>query len=156
MGERILVSRRGLDAALLALSLVAFVASATVWLSTPSSTVAEPDLSPLARLAGAWDGYYDCSQGRTLVTVSIGNDLVGQFRFRPPSGRVGGSGSFEVRVVIDGDSINLYPVRWLEQPPGYVMVGAELRVIGADQLSGRITYPGCGEISLRRATREGG
>lgn len=102
---------------------------------------------------GRWYGHYFCAQGRTLVVLDVRESfqsLVGWFSFRAPFGGRGGAGSYEVRVNRSGDAVMLHPVRWLDQPPGYHMVGAELRFVASDRLHGRITDSGCGGIWLAR------
>jgi hypothetical protein len=106
-----------------------------------------------------WRGAYTCIQGMTGLTLTI--DLQSQtarFEFYPlrstdPVAR----GSFVLggRLPLKGSDMVLDPVRWLSQPPGYVMVGLR----GTTNDNG-LTYQGvvtggagCSNFTLRRDPR---
>jgi hypothetical protein len=58
-------------------------------------------------------------------------------------------GTYTVRIAKNRHgTYRLTPLRWIRRPGGYEMVGARLRRRG-NELSGTITYAGCGGIQLR-------
>lgn len=120
--------------------------------SEPEPVIPTPPATE-ASIVGHWQGHYYCAQGRTLLVVEVregSHGLSGRFSFRPPYGARAGTGSYEVAVEQRGESVLLRPVRWLDRPPGYFMVGAVLRLVDRNRLHGRIVGSNCGEISLVR------
>src|SRR5262249_6980375 len=103
---------------------------------------------------------YNCAQGATAVRLSLDIDpdgaTTGVFTFSAlpenphvPSGAYRLRGTTTARsgvitVEVDGDS-------WIDQPPGYVMVGINASSDPARRnLSGRITNGSCGAIDVDR------
>ena len=127
-------------------ALVALIAMA----SAPIVAVAQDAIT------GTWQGVYDCPQGTTGLTLTIGggtpNDLKGNFRFYPtPDNARPASGDYEVAVSFDPASlrVEVRGTRWIDQPPGYMF--ATLRgVLQGRQLIGTVENEGCGAFELTR------
>jgi hypothetical protein len=100
-----------------------------------------------------WRGRYLCTQGETSLVLRVrevrGNSVVAAFDFDHPPTRVHGaylvSGAYDPQE----HTLDLEPVRWLDRPTDYVMVGLS-GALASDgrRYEGRITYPGCGDFSL--------
>jgi hypothetical protein len=115
----------------------------------------------LAQEPGAiYEGYYNCAQGRSSLILtaqprpsSLSPDEA-IFEFGPtPDNPNQPAGSFLVSGAINATAIDLKPVRWIKQPPGYAMVG--LSGTSPDQgrtYSGTIVaaIPGCTTFLLAR------
>ncbi len=102
--------------------------------------------------AGVYQGGYACAQGVTALRLTVQAQAAGQLAARVDFGGNSGlpHGAYLVTVRTDGNGdIVLTPLRWIQQPPDYGMVGARLRQNGRD-LTGTITDPACGNIALRR------
>ena len=84
---------------------------------------------------------------REEASVTVGRF---SFSFRPQYNGGGTTGSYEIRAEVFQDKVLLRPVRWLERPYGYIMVGAAMQFTGADRLTGHITDNSCGRIELIR------
>jgi hypothetical protein len=100
-----------------------------------------------------WRGSYVCPQGETSLVLRVrevrGNAVVAVFDFDHPPTNVHGaylvSGTYNPRE----HALALEPVRWLNRPPNYVMVGLSGTLgPGERQYEGRITYPDCEDFSL--------
>lgn len=102
---------------------------------------------------GVYEGGYACAQGVTALRLTVhaqaGGQQAARFDFGGNNGLPRGAYLITVRTDGNGDIV-LTPVRWLNQPPDYGMVGARLRQNG-QELTGSITDPACGNIALRRA-----
>src|SRR5512140_500761 len=148
--------------------MVVFVAGC--WSSAPATPVtrdepppASGESSPAAEARArtvTWQGFYVCAQGRTALTLTVTGDpaaLDGTFEFGPlpenptvPHGKYAMRGT-AVRLDAGEYKVALQPARWIEQPPGYVMVGLEATSSREhDALVGRITDATCGEVALSR------
>lgn len=110
-----------------------------------------------AQAADAWEGTYDCSQGRTGLTLTIEPDGPGVsalFHFyADPSRPEVPEGCFAMSGQVDRRSgrVDLAAGRWLLQPFFYVTVdlSGTISPDGA-QLAGRVSGPGCSAFVLRR------
>ncbi|MGD9966896.1 MAG: hypothetical protein AB7T59_10270 [Hyphomonadaceae bacterium] len=110
----------------------------------------------IASLAGLWRGTYTCGQGQSGIDLSIrqtsGSAVEATFDFYPtplnPNAR---TGAFTMRgsYVSSTGRISLAPVRWLNQPAGYTMVGVEAQRT-ANVIEGRIIGPNCTTIRVSR------
>ncbi len=113
-------------------------------------------------LLGNWTGSYVCAQGETGVTLSLdaatGLSFNGSFSFFAlPQNPGVPSGSFAIAGTFDPQSrrIAIEAVRWIEQPPGYIMVGMT-GTVSADLTSivGNLTHPSCAGLSVSRKGKE--
>jgi hypothetical protein len=106
----------------------------------------------------AWEGRYVCAQGVTGLVVTIdpigAEEVAATFRFfavaENPSVP---SGSYTMRGVLSAGTgaVQLVPERWIQRPPGYVMVGMTgLFDLRSGVMQGRIDAPSCGPFELRR------
>lgn len=105
-----------------------------------------------------WQGRYVCAQGVTGLTLSVrpvGADRVAAtftFYAVPENPRVP-TGSYTMTGVLSPTSevVNLVPERWVQQPPGYVMVAMSGTFdVQRGVMRGRIDGPGCTEFALHR------
>jgi len=114
------------------------------------------------RVGTVWTGHYTCAQGDTAVRLTLeraGSEARAKFEFGPLVGNPSvPHGAYTLRGTAHEDpsgafEVELEPDRWLEQPPGYVMVGVTA-VSDADRtrLIGRITFDGCGTIAVERSS----
>lgn len=100
-------------------------------------------------------GSYVCGQGPTAVEImlpDLRNGTQGEFRFgggQVPRGRF----TFTL-LSKTGDDFLLQPLRWIEQPRGYTMVGADVTIRGG-RLQGQITARVCGKISATEVSVQG-
>lgn len=95
---------------------------------------------------GRYTGEYQCRQGATQVTIDIasnGANGSGTFSFFAPRA----SGSYTIKVVPNGASFDLVPVRWINRPGRYELATARVTMSG-NRLDGRILGLGCGEIHV--------
>ncbi len=110
--------------------------------------------------AGVWSGTYTCAQGLTGVTFAFdppsGGEISAVVSFFPVESNPGvASGRFRVTGPAPGPgdrAMVFYPDGWIEKPPGYVMVGFELR-LSADDMALRAKLsgaPGCTTALLGR------
>ncbi len=112
-----------------------------------------------AQIPGTWQGAYSCRQGDTgvrleLTRVSDDGEIDGTFAFYNLPGQGNAKpGKFSILGIYNASSnaLEVDPVAWVEQPPGYSMVGFNV-IPSADwsRLSGRVYTTGCSEIELRR------
>jgi hypothetical protein len=129
-------------------------ASRTVAGGAPTTTTEAP--AALARVQGTWTGTYTCPQGLTRLRLEIGGrgpeSLRATFDFSGMPGTGNPSGRFTMRGSIDGSHVTLKPGSWLDQPPGYSMVGLD-GTVSDSELHGRVTAdsPGCTTFQVRRA-----
>lgn len=107
--------------------------------------------SPEPWYVGTWAGVYDCSQGRTGITLTISETDPGAVEalyefYEVPENPGVPSGSYTLTGTYDDHSVTLDPDEWVDQPTGYVMVGivpdSEI-VTGPGALAGRIDEPSC-------------
>ena len=129
------------------------LAGATLWaVGAPGQAVAQ------SRIDGVWEGRYHCSQGPTGFTVEVTSGSKGRLRFYPlPENPGVPEGEYEIEILQHSIvSIELRPVRWLRQPPGYTfarMTGAAAP--GAKRLSGLVDAGGCSNFVLTKVERGG-
>jgi hypothetical protein len=126
------------------------IATATLSLSSAHADEAEDN--------GIWQGTYDCSQGETLLRLTIGPEREKQreavFYFYPRQGapdRSSGCFSMTGRPVPGRDGWFLFSQKkWINQPPNYVMVDLIGRIDPAGSFEGVVHGPGCGRFTLKR------
>jgi hypothetical protein len=96
-------------------------------------------------------GRYWCNQGDTQLRLEIervqGAEVSAVFAFHHEASET--SGSFVVEGLYDASSgkLVLAPLRWIEQPANYVMVGLSGRV-ARGTYSGQVTFDGCRDFQL--------
>jgi hypothetical protein len=124
------------------------------------SSPVTPDPQPQPRSV-EYVGFYGCGQGPTALHLRITkNEDDGSqratFSFGPlPLNPNVESGEFLMSGYVDLENgfLSLYPVRWLDRPPGYMMVG--LRGTSSNHgynFEGEVTGgPGCGYFSVNRS-----
>ena len=84
-------------------------------------------------------------------------EIAALFRFYPLAGaKAAPSGSFELDGTFDPTLglVDLHPTKWVEQPPGYGLIGFRAVVEARKTLRGAINEPTCGVIILGRGTGE--
>lgn len=105
-----------------------------------------------------WRGTYRCTQGVTAVTLTIDaepdGDAIARYDFGPvPENPSVPPGSYELagvlRVTERGFTGAFTPVRWLDQPTNYMMVGIAVTARG-DQLRGTFDLAACRDLRARR------
>ena len=85
------------------------------------------------------------------------SEIAALFSFYPLAGaKAAPSGSFELDGTFDPalGLVDLYPSKWVKQPPGYSLIGFRAVVEDGKMLRGAINEPGCGMIVLGRGTGE--
>ncbi len=85
------------------------------------------------------------------------SEIAALFQFYPlPGVKAAPSGSFELDGSFDPalGLVDLYPSKWIEQPPGYSLIGFRALVENGATLRGAINEPGCGMIVLGRGSEE--
>lgn len=107
-----------------------------------------------------WSGAYTCAQGLTALTLTLdvtgAGDATAIFDFGPIEENPSlphGSYRMRGRLFPRGASLQLRldPDAWIDQPPGYMMVGLDTTLDRTRRyLDGRITDERCGQLSLRR------
>ncbi len=106
---------------------------------------------------GVWVGEYACAQGKTALALTIqeapnGARVLFQFSGTPQNPTIP-MGSFEMMAAADPFSGGLVfkPVRWVQQPTGYTMVGLKGKLYDQNTLMGDVTgAPGCTTFIVRR------
>ncbi len=121
-------------------------------LPAPSVTAPPPAARAAAPgLLGEWRGTYECAQGSTnlaLRVTRVSPEVAAVFEFSHEGS--GAAGAYELRGTAGASGeVSLVPSRWLDRPPGYVMVGMRGTVSG-DVFRGRITEPSCAGFEVRR------
>src|SRR5215469_6597680 len=103
----------------------------------PVQPVYPQTASPQPLEATSWNGFYSCAQGQTALRLKTQSTPQGtvdaEFEFGPMNnGDNIPSGSFRLRRSIRSTDgfLQLNPVGWISQPPGYTMVGLEGIVSG--------------------------
>lgn len=124
---------------------------------------ASPRELSVETVADRWQGTYLCNQGWTGLDLTLevveeaepGRELKATFSFYEIDRNPGvPSGRFLLRGHFDSEDrhMDLAQDRWLERPPRYIMVDLHGRFDPeADTIEGRVSGPGCGDFSLRRA-----
>jgi|GEM_PF-3552906 FOG: TPR repeat len=118
--------------------------------------------STYGNVSGTWIGKYYCAQGITGLTLKLsqtGNDIQGQFAFYPlPENPTFPPGSAIYKGIYNNDTgeMSLWGAYWVNQPgPTWVMIPFSGNF---DQnrlsFSGKIQFPTCGTIELRKQSDE--
>ncbi len=145
---------------------IAAVALAACWLDAqPRVAVAPPARVPPHVVVVPrpqrmiWRGYYTCAQGVTAVELTVvarGGDVTAVFAFGPiDSNPTVPHGAYSMAGTVrdDGASLiyTLEPDAWIDEPPGYIMVG--LRAASSDRvhLHGRVNHASCGALEATLA-----
>jgi WD40-like Beta Propeller Repeat len=114
--------------------------------ATPAPTAARPE-----SLTGHFEGTYVCSAGETAMELDIraapDGTLTATMSF-------GGSANARVgRYALagrwTGNSFQLAPEKWVDQPPNYVMTPLSGTISGG-VIAGRVEHPRCGAMRLQR------
>lgn len=108
-----------------------------------------------------WSGAYTCAQGLTALTLTLdvtaAGDATAIFEFGPIEQNPDlPRGSYRMRGRLfpheSALELRLDPDSWVDQPPGYMMVGLDAALDRTRRyLDGRITEDRCGSLTLRRA-----
>ncbi len=131
--------------------------------SSPQATVEQHVDAPVEvfPLHSEWSGRYVCAQGATAVQLTIDahptGEAVATFEFSAlpenpnvPSGAYQLKGRLQ-RTIDGGFEAKLVPDQWLDQPPGYGMVGlTAVTDPGHTVLRGNIDTAGCSGFAVRR------
>lgn len=111
-----------------------------------------------ASAAGTWEGQYTCGQGPTGMKLRV-RETDGNLRavlafHEHPSGPDVPSGKFFLDGETDSDgSVTLDPVKWLDRPRGFDMIGLDGELTDdGDGFDGEVTGAGnaCSTFSLER------
>lgn len=100
-------------------------------------------------------GRYLCAQGWTDMTLTVA-DVEGprvQIRGDFAHGSTGVRGSYMLRGTCypHNQRMLLFPQRWVQQPPGYIMVGMSGAVAaGGQSFTGRMLNRDCGAFTFTR------
>ena len=107
-------------------------------------------------MVGVWTGTYSCSQGltglRLTITSSAGDTLRATVEFYAVAGNPGvADGSY----VMTGDysassGLVLIPDYWINEPPGYEMVGLSGPPPNGNSLRGTVQGVSCSTFSVTR------
>jgi hypothetical protein len=115
------------------------------------SLCASPMAQATTTLTGKWRGSYSCLQGHTglLLTIenSVGGVFTGEFAFYPlednpkvSKGRFAIAGTFNSQ----SGAVAVKGVRWIEQPPNYLMVDLSGTLSGDGRsIDGKVEFSGC-------------
>jgi hypothetical protein len=115
-----------------------------------------PAASGSTAVTGAWTGTYTCNQGLTGVRLTIsgasGDGVTALVDFYPVASNPGSaSGSYEMTGRYDASGgLVLNPDYWIDQPPGYEMVGLTAPPPGSSSMSGTVQGVGCTTFSVSR------
>ena len=118
-----------------------------------------PIPSDATRVSGVYHGRYLCSQGITGLTLALQGTVEGNVEARfdfyavPENPGVPSGSYLMIGVLFSDGSLHLDPLRWIRQPPGYVMVPLRGQVaIEEGQLvyKGSIPVDGCGAFRVVR------
>lgn len=104
-------------------------------------------------IEGVWQGRYTCSQGPTGFTVEVKEGSKGRLRFYPlPENPAVPEGEYEIEIVQHSIvEIELRPVRWIKQPPGYSLVSMRgAAAPGTRRLRGLVEGSGCADFVLTK------
>lgn len=136
------------------LSIVPLVLSSCFLLMAHPTPASAQDSS---EIEGIWVGQYQCGQGVSGFSLDIeGSErsLSAVFHFYPlPENPRAAEGSFSMHGGFDPviGQLALDPVRWIQRPDLYTMVGLSALISpDGETLSGRITDPNCGALELTR------
>jgi hypothetical protein len=111
----------------------------------------------IADVTGSWTGAYHCAQGSTALELEISGSedaIVARFAFSAHASNPGvPSGSFMMTGRFDAKTatLTLTQQRWINQPPGYIMVDMVGQISASERsYRGRITTEGCEGFFLKR------
>lgn len=103
-----------------------------------------------------WQGRYVCPQGETELRLEIvrvsGASVAARFVFHHVPSDAAGSYSMEGLYDAASTELVLAPVRWIERPPDYLMVGLSGRVSNG-VYSGRVSADYCGDFRVELVGR---
>ena len=125
--------------------------SASVTSASPAQTTA---VTP--PVDGVWAGTYTCNQGLTGVQLTItGNDgsaLKATVNFYPvPSNPGAANGSYALVGTYSASSgLVLNPDYWINEPPGYEMVGLTAPPVTGNKMKGDVQGENCSTFSVTR------
>ena len=105
---------------------------------------------------GVWEGRYNCSQGPVGFSVEVASGSKGRVRFYPlPENPGAPEGEYEIEILQRSFiEIELRPVRWIRQPPGYNFVRMRgAAAPGSKRLSGRVEAGGCADFVLTKVEK---
>lgn len=105
-------------------------------------------------LLGSWTGQYHCGQGLTSFRLTTTDEpiedgvILGLFEFFPhPSNPGVPEGSFEVRIVMTGNSdFIVEPVQWIDRPMGFRMISSSGSIEGNSRILGDVDGSTCGDF----------
>jgi hypothetical protein len=111
------------------------------------------------RVISEYGGQYSCIQGITGLTIQFlrpeaDSQAVAIFKFGPSySNQQIPRGAFLLRGAVNFKDglLDLRPLSWISQPPGYSMVG--LSGTSSDEgktFNGKVLFPGCSSFSITR------
>jgi endonuclease YncB( thermonuclease family) len=137
---------------------IACISSATIFQASASAANI-----PEESIIGEWKGSYECSQGKTSLTLKIdevnGSEVGAEFNFGPHPNNPGvPKGRFRLRGIFEqgeyGKRLRFDPSRWIQQPLGWGMVGmkGDLSLENGTTYKGKITSPRCNGFSLTKST----
>jgi hypothetical protein len=128
--------------------------SATVTTSPAASQTTAPPAEPT--VDGVWSGTYTCNQGLTgmkmTITGASDNNLQATIDFYAVSSNPDvPNGSY----VTTGDysssgGLVLTPDHWINQPPGYEMVGFSSPGPSGSSMQGTVQFDGCSTFSVSK------
>ncbi len=137
-----------------------FVVAATLVFASsgPPAIADEPVIvsqSTTPGFAGKWEGNYQCYQYASL-TLYISETAPAKFdieaRFGPtPANTEMPRGSFRLSGAINrkGELV-MTPVAWIDQPPGFEMIGFVASLTNESLIQGKVSHPSCQEFHVRR------
>jgi hypothetical protein len=109
-------------------------------------------------VAGKWTGTYQCSQGKTVLELTITEPSPGKlkavFAFKAdPSNPDVPSGSFAMSGRLTGRVLALDGERWIDRPGDYLMVGLRATLTGdrPSAINGRVDSEGCSTFTVERS-----
>ncbi len=117
------------------------------------------------RVVSKYNGHYFCAQGLTSLTIQFlrpesGSEAAAIFNFGPSyANQSVPVGAFLLGGTVDlsAGKLDLHPLSWISQPPGYVMVG-----LSGTSSDGGITFEGtmeggagCTAFSISRVSSVG-
>lgn len=127
----------------------------------PQSSLAQSLDAVESRIVSEYRGNYICAQGMTSLTIQFlrpeaGFQAAAIFTFGPSDDNPSVPfGAFLLKGTVDlnGGRLELQPLSWLSQPPGYVMVGLSgTSNDGGKTFEGTINGFRCTEFSISRVS----
>lgn len=120
-----------------------------------STTVAAPPSGCGILPGSSYEGQYVCAQGQTAMSLTVVDVEGARVQFRGDFYHAGTDtrGAYLLRGYCNERTrrLVLIPTGWVQQPPGYIMVGMSGVVgVGGRTFSGRMLHRSCGEFSFAR------